>query len=116
VTALNGIRVGPGPFVLNGEGTTRTASAAWTGAATRTCSGSRTARRSSIVWVAPSLGLWGAIWNLGGNLGWKQIDAWHTTDGICEDRPAGHGLVFKSTALRILKGRYGTVSRPMRAW
>ncbi len=62
----------------------------------------------SVVWVAPGLGLWGAIQNTRGNLGWKQIDAWHTTKGTCEERPAGHGLVFESGALRILKGRYST--------
>jgi hypothetical protein len=62
----------------------------------------------SIVWVAPGLGLWGAIQNRRANIGWPRLDAWHTSKGICEDRPAGLGLVFESSALPILSGRYST--------
>lgn len=61
-----------------------------------------------IVWVAPGLGLWGAIQNRRTNFGWNRIDAWRTTEGICSDRPAGAPLVFESGALRILSGRYRT--------
>jgi hypothetical protein len=59
----------------------------------------------SVVWVGHGLGIWGAIQNRRGNLGWNRIDAWPTTEGICEDRPAGMPLVFESSALRILRGR-----------
>lgn len=62
----------------------------------------------SIVWVAPGLGLWGAIQNRRANIGWRRLDAWHTTRGICSDRPAGAPLVFESSALPILSGRYST--------
>lgn len=59
----------------------------------------------SVVWIGRGLGIWGAIQNRRANLGWNRIDAWHTTRGICTDRPAGAPLVFESSALRILRGR-----------
>jgi hypothetical protein len=60
----------------------------------------------SVVWIAPGLGLWGAIQNRRANIGWPRLGAWHTTKGICSDRPAGTPLVFESSALPILSGRY----------
>jgi hypothetical protein len=62
----------------------------------------------TVTWVAPGLGLWGAIQNRRANIGWPVLDAWHVTKGFCEDRPAGMPLVFESSALRILSGRYAT--------
>ena len=59
----------------------------------------------SVVWIGRGLGIWGAIQDRRGNLGWNRIDAWHTTKGVCETRPAGLGLVFESSALRILRGK-----------
>jgi hypothetical protein len=61
-----------------------------------------------IVWVAPGLGLWGAIQNRRADIGWPRLEAWHTTKGVCSDRPAGAPLVFESSALPILSGRYST--------
>jgi hypothetical protein len=58
----------------------------------------------SVVWIGHGLGIWGAIQNRRANIGWNRIDAWHTTEGVCGDRPAGMGLVFESSALRILHG------------
>jgi hypothetical protein len=60
----------------------------------------------TVVWIGPGLGIWGSIRNRRANPGWNRIDAWHTTRGICEDRPAGLGFVFESSALRILTGKY----------
>jgi hypothetical protein len=59
----------------------------------------------SVVWIGRGLGIWGAIQNRRANLGWNRIDAWHTTRGICTDRPAGAPLIFDSSALRILRGK-----------
>ncbi|HJU36645.1 MAG TPA: hypothetical protein VJ716_04405 [Gaiellaceae bacterium] len=59
----------------------------------------------SVVWIGRGLGIWGAIANRRWNLGWNRIDARPTTRGVCEDRPAGLGLVFESSALRILRGK-----------
>ena len=57
----------------------------------------------SVVWIGHGLGLWGAVQNRRSNLGWNRIDARPTTRGVCNVRP-GSGLVFVSSALRILAG------------
>lgn len=58
-----------------------------------------------VVWVGGGLGIWGAIQDRRWNRGWRRIDAWRATRGICTDRPAGGPFVFESSALRILPGK-----------
>ncbi len=61
----------------------------------------------SVVWIGPGLGLWGGVEDRRANLGWSRIEAWHTTNGVCEDRPAGEPLVFESSSLRVLRSQGG---------
>ena len=59
----------------------------------------------SVVWIGHGLGIWGAIHDRRANLGWNRIDAWPITRGTCQVRHDLRTLVFRSSALRMLRGK-----------